>query len=292
MYVGNLAWDVSWQDLKDHMRAAGDVVYADVMKLPDGKSKGCGCARTPRLALRAPAVTMLSSIVEYSAAAEARRAIETLHDSTLKGRLIFVREVSVRMGCKAARSLVARRIAKPTRHFRPVAARPLPPLPARRCTSATCVPPSRADPASILTPGGAPQLPYETAWQELKDLFKPYGATHADVIVGEDGRSKGFGIVQFRSAGEAQAAIRAWRAARRRATTIARDYGSSATAGACQNLQLGGRSLLVREDASPGARGSAAPAPMAAAGPRGGGAGEVKATVANVRARAAGASGD
>jgi hypothetical protein len=30
------------QDLKDHMRQAGDVVHADVMTMPDGKSKGCG----------------------------------------------------------------------------------------------------------------------------------------------------------------------------------------------------------------------------------------------------------
>ena len=31
IYVGNLSWQVSWQDLKDHMRQAGEVIYADVM---------------------------------------------------------------------------------------------------------------------------------------------------------------------------------------------------------------------------------------------------------------------
>jgi hypothetical protein len=31
------------QDLKDHMRGAGgDVLHADVMTLPGGRSKGCG----------------------------------------------------------------------------------------------------------------------------------------------------------------------------------------------------------------------------------------------------------
>lgn len=29
VYVGNLAWNVKWQDLKDHMKQAGRVVYAD-----------------------------------------------------------------------------------------------------------------------------------------------------------------------------------------------------------------------------------------------------------------------
>lgn len=30
VYVGNLGWGVAWQDLKDHMRKAGDVVRAEV----------------------------------------------------------------------------------------------------------------------------------------------------------------------------------------------------------------------------------------------------------------------
>ena len=43
LYVGNLSWDVSWQDLKDHFKAAGNVVHADVMtEAATGRSKGCG----------------------------------------------------------------------------------------------------------------------------------------------------------------------------------------------------------------------------------------------------------
>ena len=30
VYVGNLSWETTWQDLKDHFRAAGDVTHADV----------------------------------------------------------------------------------------------------------------------------------------------------------------------------------------------------------------------------------------------------------------------
>ena len=73
VYVGNLSWDVSWQDLKDHMRDAGEVTFAEVMTQPDGRSKGCG-------------------VVEFESAEDAKQAIETLNDSELKGRMIFVRE--------------------------------------------------------------------------------------------------------------------------------------------------------------------------------------------------------
>ncbi|KAJ4164125.1 hypothetical protein LMH87_005810 [Akanthomyces muscarius] len=42
VYVGNLSYDVKWHHLKDFMRQAGDVLFADVLLLPNGMSKGCG----------------------------------------------------------------------------------------------------------------------------------------------------------------------------------------------------------------------------------------------------------
>lgn len=36
LYVGNLSWDVKWQDLKDHFKCCGQVVRADVLEGPDG----------------------------------------------------------------------------------------------------------------------------------------------------------------------------------------------------------------------------------------------------------------
>ena len=73
LYVGNLSWSVTWRELKDHMKSAGDVTRADILQSPDGRSKGCG-------------------IVEFATAEEASNAVETLHDSELMGRQIFVRE--------------------------------------------------------------------------------------------------------------------------------------------------------------------------------------------------------
>ena len=42
LYVGNLSWDVKWQELKDFFKPCGTVVRADVMEEPGGRSKGCG----------------------------------------------------------------------------------------------------------------------------------------------------------------------------------------------------------------------------------------------------------
>jgi len=73
VYVGNLSWDVAWQDLKDHMRQAGEVVHAEVITEANGRSKGCG-------------------VVEFATEDEAQEAVKTLTDTDLKGRMIFVRE--------------------------------------------------------------------------------------------------------------------------------------------------------------------------------------------------------
>ena len=73
VYVGNLSWDVAWQDLKDHMREAGEVVHAEIIREHNGRSKGCG-------------------IVEFASEVDAQNAISTLTDTELKGRMIFVRE--------------------------------------------------------------------------------------------------------------------------------------------------------------------------------------------------------
>lgn len=74
VYVGNLAWEVSWQDLKDHMRDQGyEVTRVDVMMESDGRSKGC-------------------AVVEFGSPEDAQSAIDNLNDTELMGRQIFVRE--------------------------------------------------------------------------------------------------------------------------------------------------------------------------------------------------------
>eukprot|EP01104_Vermistella_antarctica_P000421 TRINITY_DN1055_c0_g1_i2.p1 TRINITY_DN1055_c0_g1~~TRINITY_DN1055_c0_g1_i2.p1 ORF type:complete len:292 (+),score=79.09 TRINITY_DN1055_c0_g1_i2:580-1455(+) len=74
VYVGNISWQTSWQDLKDHMRQAGEVTYADIFQDESGRSKGCG-------------------VVEFTSPAEANNAVATLNDTVIGNteRLVFVR---------------------------------------------------------------------------------------------------------------------------------------------------------------------------------------------------------
>lgn len=48
VFVSNLAYEVGWQDLKDHMRQAGNVLHVDVFIGNDGRSKGLGTVEFSR----------------------------------------------------------------------------------------------------------------------------------------------------------------------------------------------------------------------------------------------------
>jgi len=166
VYCGNLAWDVAWQDLKDHMRQAGDVTFAEVMQEADGRSKGCG-------------------IVEFANAGAAAQAIQTLNDSDLKGRMIFVRE---------------------DRENRQSA------VGGNNC--------------SVYVGN----LHFDVSWQDLKDHMRATGnVDQADILTGEDGRSKGCGIVTYQNPQGANRAIRE-----------------------LQNSTIHGRPVFVREDREAG----------------------------------------
>ena len=63
---------MTWQALKDHFRAAGNVVHADVMMDAEGRSRGFGT-------------------VLFSTTREAAKAIQMFNESFLLGRKIEVR---------------------------------------------------------------------------------------------------------------------------------------------------------------------------------------------------------
>ena len=74
VYVGNLAFSVGWQDLKDFFRnALGAVGRVDLIAHPSGRSKGC-------------------AVVEFDSIEEAGRAINELNNAEIHGRKIFIRE--------------------------------------------------------------------------------------------------------------------------------------------------------------------------------------------------------
>ncbi|KAL3808643.1 hypothetical protein ACHAXA_006630 [Cyclostephanos tholiformis] len=172
VYVGNLAYEVAWQDLKDHMRGSGDVLRAEVMTMHDGRSKGCG-------------------IVEYASPDGACRAIEELNDTELMGRKIFVREDREGGGREGDGGYVAG-----GRHRGNAAA-----------GNGFGGGGPRGNTGNLSVYVG--NLAYETTWQELKDHMRAAGnVDKADILKSADGRSKGCGIVLYQKAHEVARAIR------------------------------------------------------------------------------------
>lgn len=189
VYVGNLSWRVRWQDLKDHMKQAGEVVRADVFEDFQGKSKGCG-------------------IVQYENAEGAQKAIKELTDSELFDRLIFVREDredehrlptgprgrrgGFRGGTRGG-SFGGYGGYRGGRGGYAGGGGGGPPPAGGECAGRQIF---------------VSNLPWRTSWQDLKDLFRECGdVVRADVLTTPDGRSKGVGTVLFASPEGADRAV-------------------------------------------------------------------------------------
>jgi RNA recognition motif-containing protein len=146
VFVGNLPYTTSWQDLKDLCKEFGQVSRADILTdRATGRSKGSG-------------------IVVFASSEEARRCVEGLN-----GKTYYERQLHVKIDEYA---------------------KPPPPSDGRLYVG---------------------NLPWQTTWKELKELFKAYGEVlRADVATDfKTGRSKGFGTVAFAKEEEAEAAISA-----------------------------------------------------------------------------------
>ncbi|KAK4051148.1 g-strand binding protein [Microbotryomycetes sp. JL201] len=174
VYVGNLSYAVKWNDLKDFMREAGNVVFAEIMMLPNGMSKGCG-------------------VVEYSNPEDAQRAIRDLNEQTLLGRQIFVREDredDARYGAAAVSA----------------------PPGAGRAGYIGAAGRGGFSGGRGNTGTGRhlyiTNLPPTAGWQDLKDLFRPAGSIiRADIKYAPDGSPSGTGFVVFENVEDAQNAI-------------------------------------------------------------------------------------
>lgn len=73
LYVGNITYGISDDQLKDLFSQVGNVTYSRIIKRPDGKSKGFG-------------------FVEMSTEEEAQKAIEKFDQYELEGRKLKVNE--------------------------------------------------------------------------------------------------------------------------------------------------------------------------------------------------------
>ncbi|KAK9255847.1 hypothetical protein V1507DRAFT_451086 [Lipomyces tetrasporus] len=183
VYVGNLPYDIRWMQLKDFMRKAGEVIFADVLTLPNGMSKGCG-------------------IVEYATPDQAQTAIETLTNQELNGRVIYVRE-DREAATHGRGGPPGGRFGGRDGGFGGYNNAPMPYQGGGGFQDASGG--AGVGAGNQLHVGN---LPYSVGWQELKDLFRQAGnVVRADVLMGPDGRSKGRGTIVFETAADAQNAI-------------------------------------------------------------------------------------
>jgi hypothetical protein len=159
-------------------------------------------------------------VVEFRTGADAAKAIAEMNDQMLKGRQMFVREDKESKEYKAATGGAS----------------------AGRSGG------SGGSGGSVAVYFG--NLSWSTTWQQLKDFAKGAGCTpgKADIAVGTDGRSRGYGIVHFASESDA-------------ATAIARLNGTD----------FEGRPVEVRMDRGGGSTAAPARAPAARGGARSGG---------------------
>jgi RNA recognition motif-containing protein len=188
VYVGNLAWSVSWQDLKDLMKSTGhEVARADVMMTPDGRSKGCG-------------------IVEFVTSEGAAEAVSTLNDVELNGRQIFVREDREDRGSGGNSS--GQKYNRPNfqQRQRPNQSSHRPSGNRGGGASDGDIDSSPSDAQSRRVYVG--NLSWDVTWQELKEHMQSAGeVVFAEIITEHSGRSKGCGIVHYATETEAQQAI-------------------------------------------------------------------------------------
>ncbi|KAI6116286.1 RNA-binding domain-containing protein [Pisolithus croceorrhizus] len=169
LFVGNLPYRVRWQDLKDLFRKAGTVLRADVSLGPDNRSRGYG--------------TVLLATAE-----DAGRAIDMFNGYCWQTRTLEVRPD--RLGASP----------EPEVHLAPPT---IPNPPQSLALSGGHINDLRktlpmADPLAGSTGMRSLFLPFHIQWQDLKDLFRAAGSVaRADVALGPDGRSRGFGTVTF-----------------------------------------------------------------------------------------------
>ncbi|KAG6831852.1 hypothetical protein H0H87_003651 [Tephrocybe sp. NHM501043] len=191
LFVGNLPYRVRWQDLKDLFRRAGTVLRADVSLGPDNRSRGYG--------------TVLLATAE-----DAGRAIDLFNGYSWQTRILEVRPDRLPPDYDANHPPAIVTAPHEDDHLEYSALLDL----------------HHNHPASLslrsLFVGNvgvvqslwfnladlALQLPFHCQWQDLKDLFRQAGAVmRADVALGQDGRSRGFGTVTFATEGDADRAV-------------------------------------------------------------------------------------
>jgi len=173
VYVGNLPWNIKWQDLKDHMKQAGEVEFSKVLTVDGsdwGRSRGV-------------------AYVRYATEDQAKAAIPLLNGTDLGDRQISVdvwTGSKPRQGGKGFFKGWGKGGGKGSGKSVKV----------------------HGEYSQMVYVGN---LPFKAEWQELKDHMKSAGDVQFVKILTKDGSafgpSKGIGCVRYATEQEADAAV-------------------------------------------------------------------------------------
>ena len=173
VYVGNLAWGVTDAALAQFLQqGSGEMPMADVARYPDGRSKGWGTAR-------------------FADPAGASSAIARCNGQELMGRMVAVREDRKKVSPESMLGLL---LSTSDGAGGGGIRTKFPPEPL-------------ADEPTSGTHLYVGNLPWSTTSGELKDIFSEYNVASANVVTGNDGRSRGDGIISFEAEDDAAAAL-------------------------------------------------------------------------------------
>lgn len=210
LFVGNLPYTATWQDMKDLFREAGAIIRADVATFPDGRPKGTG-------------------IVVFETHEDAKNAVATFNGYSWQDSILQVRPDRFAGGpsFRGGRGGFAPRGGFAGRGGfvgRGGFAGPPPPGRGGRyftndlyadyngpegVVGAPTGPSASLAPAVALEPSKQimiRNLPWSTSNEDLVELFETTGQVVLAEILYEGTRSKGSGVVQFKEVEEAEQA--------------------------------------------------------------------------------------
>lgn len=175
LFVGNLSWSVTSQELEEYMSRAGRVTSCEVKRNHNGQSKGF-------------------ALVTFADVESAKEAIVQFNDVEMQGRRLIVRVDS-------------RPEDRPIRGPRPTGrgGGSRDDFGGRSRGGRGRGDRSEGTPCERIFCGN---LPFATSQHEFESLFAELGCTHAKIQTGDDGQSKGYGIVAFPTVDDAANAIR------------------------------------------------------------------------------------
>ncbi|CCC71315.1 hypothetical protein NCAS_0G04280 [Naumovozyma castellii] len=172
IFVGNLTYDCTPEDLRDYFSGIGEVVRADIIT-SKGHHRGMGT-------------------VEFTNSRDVEEAIRQYDSSYFMDRQIFVRQDNPPPDNGRNERTPSRRTTAPSSRQQDIS------------SGAYSMQSNMKQGYEIFVAN----LPYSINWQALKDMFKECGdVMRADVELDRAGRSRGFGTVIFRTRDDMERAI-------------------------------------------------------------------------------------